>query len=369
MARLPVFALAIGVALVGVACEDKKPSSDAPRPDASADKYAAADPKLEKALHAVASAAAADKGPPPTGIFEPGVADQRHARGVPTKVDVVADGSDPHVSLTPAGSSAEAARATSYGTAALQVVQQRGPRTGMAVEYAMLLGAAKKDDGGADWLVADVKRAVPSKALGQIPPGLDKDIAALDGTQFRVELTADGRESDLQTRPGKAFKSDLDWVAQGAAEALALSTVPLPNKPVGVGAQWIAETRMPLWGQDVIAYRAFRVKSIEGDRLHLSVDVKAYCTTRDVQIAGVPKGATFEQYEAVCQGELELVRGETLARKADLQERVVLVFVGPGGAQQPSQPGQPPSNMIPVQFQSQATLVRGDDLRAAAKQP
>jgi hypothetical protein len=148
-----------------------------------------------------------------------------------------------------------------------------------------------------------------------------------------------------------------------------MATVPPPPKPVGVGAQWIAETRMPLSGLDVIAYRAFRVKSIEGDRLHLTLDVKAYATSKDVQIAGVPKEATLEQFDAQGQGELEVVRGEALARKFDLQERVVLVFSGPGGPQPPSQPGQPPGNLIPVQIQSQATLVRGDDLRAASRQP
>jgi hypothetical protein len=362
----------------GAGCEDKKPTSDAPRPDASADKYAAADPKLEKALHAATSANPADNGPPPTGVFAAGVADQKHARGAPTKVDVVAEGSDPRVSFAPSGAASgkdagagasEAASPSSYGPALMKVVQQRGPRSGMAVDYALALGPAKKDDGGPEWLVADVKRAMPSKDLGQLPPGLDKDIASLEGTQFRVRMTPDGRESELQNRPGKASKTELDWVAQGAAEALVFSTVALPPKPVGVGGQWIAETRMPLWGLDVVAYRAFRVKSIEGDRVHLTVDVKAYGTSNDVQVPGVPKGATLEQFEAAGQGEIDLVRGEVLARKAEVQQRVVMVFALPGSAQQPVQPGQPQGNLIPVQFQSQSDLIRGEDLRAASRQP
>jgi hypothetical protein len=66
---------------------------------------------------------------------------------------------------------------------------------------------------------------------------------------------------------------------------------------------------------------------------------------------------------------MELVRGETLARKSDVQQRVVLVFAGPGGAQAPSQPGQPPGNMMTAQIQMQGTFVRGEDLRAAARRP
>jgi hypothetical protein len=368
MTRLLV--LALGAALVGVACDEKKPSSETARSDAgAADKYATADPKLEKALKAVASSEAADKGPPPTGIFAPGIADQRHPRGAATKIDVVTDGGEPRIALQPSqGAAADAARSSSYGPAMLQVVLQLG-RSPFAVDYGLSVGPAKKDDGGPDWLVADVKKAAPSKALGQVPPGLEKEIGSLEGTEIRIQLTPDGRESDLQTRMGKSAQADLDRLALSAAEALVFSTVPLPPKPVGLGAQWIAETRMPMSGLDVIAYRAYRVKNIDGDRLHLTVDVKAYAASKDVQLAGIPKGATLEQFDAQCQGEMELVRGETFARKSDVQQRAVLVFAGPGGAQPPSQPGQPPGNMIPAQIQMQATLVRGEDLRAAARRP
>jgi hypothetical protein len=56
-----------------------------------------------------------------------------------------------------------------------------------------------------------------------------------------------------------------------------------------------------------------------------------------------------------------------VARKSEVQQRVVLIFAGPGGLQAPQQPGAPPGNMLTAQIQSQATLLRGDDLRAALK--
>jgi hypothetical protein len=369
MTRLVV--LALGAALVGVACDEKKPSSDTSRSDAgtAADKNATADPKIEKALKAAAAgSAAADNGPPPTGIFAPGVADQRHARGLPTKVDLVSEGGEPRVALGPPAAAADTARSSSYGPAMLEVVLQMG-RSPFAVDYGLVLGPGKKDDGGADWLVADVKRAAPSKAVGQVAPGTEKEIAGLEGTEIRIQLTPDGRESDVQTRMGKSAQADLDRLAQSAAEALVFSTVPTPPKPVGVGAQWIAETRMPLSGLDVIAYRAYRVKSIEGDRLHLTLDVKAYAASKDVQLPGLPKGATLEQFDGLSQGEMEVVRGETLARKSDVQQRVVLGLSGVQGAQPPpQQPGQPPG-VLTAQIQMQGTLVRGEDLRAASRRP
>lgn len=367
--------LALGAALLGVACEDKKPSSEVAHEDAGAtgaDKYATADPKLAKALQGAADAAAAgDNGPPVTGIFEPGVADQRHAKGAPTKLDVISTGAEPRVSLGPAAdASADAARVSSYGPAALEIAAQLGQRAALpTIDFGLQLGPAKKDDGGPDWLVAEVKRAMPAKEqLGQLPPGIEKDIAALGGTTIRIKLTPDGRESEMQTQLGKAARPELGDLAQNAAEALVFATVPLPDKPVGVGAQWIAETRMPLGGVDVIAYRAYRVKSVDGDRVHLTLDVKAYAASKDVSIPGLPKGSTFEQFDAQSKGDLELVRGESLARKSDVQQQVVMVFSGPGGPQPAQQPGGPPGNMLARQIQSQATLVRGDDLRTALKQ-
>jgi hypothetical protein len=250
----------------------------------------------------------------------------------------------------------------------MEVVLQRG-RSPIAIDYLLQLGPAKKDDGGPDWLVANLKKALPSRAMGQLPPGLDKDVASLEGTELRIQWTPDGRESDLQVRAGKASRAELEPYPQSAAEALVLATVPLPPKPVGVGAQWIAETRMELSGLDVVAYRAYRVKSIAGDRLHLTLDIKGYATSKDVQIAGVPKGATMEQFDAQGQAELEVVRGEVLARTFDVKQAVMMAFSPPAGAEQPAQPGLPPGGgMMTARIQSQGTLVRGDDLRAASRQ-
>jgi hypothetical protein len=366
-------ALSCGVAaLSSAACDEKKTSDTTPSLDASAgtDKYATADPKLERALQAAASASAGnDNGPPPNGIFAPGVADRRHPKGGPTTVETLSDGTEPRIALNEGAP--DAVRASSYGPAALELGMQMGPRAAVpTVDLGLLIGPAKKDDGGSDWLVAELKKASPAKEqFGELPPGTDKAIATLEGSLLRIKLATDGGESDVQMTLGKQAIAELGRLAQNAVEALAFATVPLPSKPVGVGAQWIAESRMPLSGLDVIAYRAFRVKTIDGNRVHVSLDVKAYATTSDTVMPEVPKGATLQQVDAQAQGELELVRGEVLARKADVQQRVVMVFTAPPGTQPPpTQPGQPPAPAtLTGQTMSQATFVRGDDLRQALK--
>jgi hypothetical protein len=375
MNRLTYWLVVATMSAVG--CEEKKPSSEAPAPDASRapDKYATADPKLAKVLQGPGDASAGgDKGPPPEGIFPPGRADERHAKGVPTKVDFVNDGAEPRVSLLGEGDkAAEGARSRLYGPAALELGMQMGPRTAMpTIDFALSLGPGRAEEGGADYLVADVKKAMPSKRqLGQLPPGTDKDIAALGGTSIRIRLLPDGRTGEFQAQLSKSAHSDLERLATTAAEALVFVTVPLPSRPVGSGAMWIAETRMPLGGLDVIAYRAYRVKDIAGDRVRLALEVKAYAADKDVQLQGVPKGANLEQFDAQAAGELELVRGESLARKSDVQERVVMLFQAPGATQAPpsGSPSPAPGNILSAQLQSQATFVRGEDMRVTARQP
>ncbi len=357
-----------GAALLCGACDEKKNTVSSASPDAgaSADKYALADPKLAKALQAAASAAPANENaPPPDGIFAPGVADRKHPQGAPTTVAMVGDGDEPRISLA----GAPDAMRTSYGPAAIEIGIQQGRNVNPTVDMGLSLGPAKKDDGGADWLTAEVKKASPAKEqLGELPPGTDKVIATLIGLQVRVKMSADGAESALDAQLAKGAAPEVGLIARTAAESLVFASVPLPSKPVGVGAQWIAETRMPLSSLDVIAYRAFKVKSIDGNRVHLSFDLKAYAASPTTTL-GVPKEATMEQVDAQAQGELVLVKGEVLARKSDVQMRVVMIFQAPGGADpsDPSpEPGQPPAGnkTLSAQIQSQAIFVRGDDLRA-----
>jgi hypothetical protein len=369
MTRLSYWLLAALALAVG--CEDKKAPSEALAADASRalDKYATADPKLAKVLQATTDGSAGgDKGPPPEGVFSPSAADERHRRGMPTKVDFVSDGAEPRFRLLV---DPDAARARLYGPAALELGLQMGPRTAVpTIDFVLSLGPARKEEGGADWLVADIKRATPAKRqLGQLPAGTDKDIAALEGTSIRIRLMPDGGTGDFQVQLAKAAHADLERLATSAAEAFIFALVPLPSRPVGLGALWIAETRMPLSGVDVIAYRAYRIKEISGERVRVSLEVKAYATDKETQLQGVPKGATLEQFDTQGSGELELVRGESLARKSDLQQRMVMLFRGPGPTQMPS-PGSPsPGNILSAQLQVQATLVRGEDLRVTAGQP
>jgi len=371
-ARVAPILLAHALAtLLAFGCEEKKASESALRLEAGTDRYAAVDPKLAKALQSAASAsAAALNGPPPEGVFPPGMANQRHPRDMPTKVDLAGAGSEPRVSLVrPGDSAADTARARSYGPAILEVGMLMGRSALPTVDLGLTLGPSRKSGSAADWLVAEVHKAAPAKEqFGALPQGYEKDIATMAGTELRLQMTPDGRADNEQAQLGKSTLPDFDRIAQNAADALLLFTVPVPGTPIGVGGQWIAETRMQWVGVDVLAYRAYRVKAIDGDRVDISVTIQAYATSNETAIQGVPKGATLEQFQAQAQGEYELVRGELLPRKGTLEQRATLFIQAPAEGAAPSPPGQPgeQAGMLVAKFQGQATLLRGDDLRAVS---
>jgi len=367
-----ILALLVGATSFGVACEKKEASSESAKADAGprSDKYVTADSKLTKALQAAASSAPpADNGPPAAGVFSPGAADQRHPRGAPTQVEVISDGAEPRVSLGNGSDAGPAALTSSMGPLLLEVGLQMGPRVALpTVDLAVVLGPSKGPGGEVDGLLGEVKQATPAKEqMGQLPPEAEREIATLTGTQVVMRVTGDGRESDAGFRLAKAAPADLDRFGELASQVLVLASVPQPPRPVGVGAQWIAETRMAWSGMDVLAYRAFRVKSIDGNRVTLSLDVKAYAAKADTELQGVPKGATLEQFDGQAQGELEVVRGEVLARRIELDERVVMVFrAASAGPSQPAPTG-PEGNVMTAQLGGRARMARGEDLRAAPR--
>jgi hypothetical protein len=374
-----LLAHALALAALQLGCDEKKGSQAAASLEAGTDKYVAADPKLAKALQSAASDSDADtNGPPPDGVFGPGLADQRHPRATATKVDLASAGSEPRISLAAAqGTAADEAKARGYGPAVLEFGTVMGGTAMGRVAYptldlALVLGPPKKgDEAAGNWLVADVRKATAAKEqYGQLPPNFDRDAATIAGTELRLQLMSDGRADGVQVQLGKTALPDFDAIVQIAAQDLLLFTVPVPPSPVGVGGQWIAESRMQWFGADVLVYRAYRVKSIDGDRVDLSLVAQAYATSGDTQPHGVPKGATIQQFQAQAQGEYELVRGELLPRKATLEQRMTALLQAPTeGASpslpSPSQPGQQ-SGVILSKFQGEAMLLRGDDLRAAS---
>ena len=202
-----------GTALLGAACDDKKSTDDRARRRRQRGhrqiRHAPTPSSRRRCRPRPRRLRRSENGPPPDGIFAPGVADKRHPKGAPTTVDMVGDGDEPRITLhRRAGRDAH----VSYGPAAIELAMQMGPR--MVDAHRRLRPDARPRQEGRrrpDWLVADIKNASPAKEqLGELPPGTDKVIASLEGSQLRLKLTARRRARATCRAARKAAAKELD---------------------------------------------------------------------------------------------------------------------------------------------------------------
>jgi hypothetical protein len=358
MRRLFLFTTLLAVA---AGCDESKKQQATT--DAAIDPKAAAaiDPKLEKALASATDAGAAkdDKGPPPGGIFAPGAADALHAKGVPTKVEMGLEGAEPRITLGPsAGDGGAAAKPSGGGPARLVVATSMGRGLAMPTLELTLANSGASDTAP---FIGEVKKVSAARDQ-RLPEGMEAELNKLVGSELRFKMKLDGRTDDPSVKLAKNAIPDLERLLTNAVEALMLAAVPAPPKPVGVGGVWMAETRTTWTGLDAVMYRAYKIKSIEGDKVSITFDAKQYAASRDVNLAGVPKGATLQQFEAAAKGEMELSKNDLMAKSMDLVQQTVMLFDAgdvPGQPPPPkNQKGEPQRNMATAQLQTEAKLVR-----------
>jgi hypothetical protein len=307
------------------------------------------DPKLREALSAPsaspASQGGAEDGPPARGVFEAGQADARHKAGAPLTIQIGSEGAEPRIALGPGTAEVK-------GPIKLKVGVHTGPRSALpSVDLTLGLkyekSKEKLPDGttAAPVLVAKVDKAVLSASQpGQVPAGTDKEIAKLGGSVMRLVPAARGGAEDIQLTVGKDVSAELKFVLFGAADAVFAMNVAVPDKPMGVGGAWIAESRNKFSGVDVVSYRLYRVKSIEAGAVTLEVELRQYASSTQDSIEGLPPGG-LQQFDSTGRGSVKLGAGETMAQQGDFEQRRTMVV----------QDGQ---RMLNVQLQTDTKLTR-----------
>lgn len=314
----------LSVAPLMIACEDK--TTKAPVDAGMASQQGLDNPKLREAFAAASASAkaqAADPdGPPPAGIFQPAAADARHAKGAPVKIQIGSEGASPKATL-----SRDVADIKGAGKA--NILVRTGPRSALpSVDLALVFKTekGKAGDKAAATISAKVEKATLSATQpGQIPAGTDKEIAKLAGSTFKIVQGPSGGAEDIVVTPSKDTAAELKYVLFGAADMFFAMHVPVPEKPVGVGAAWIAEARTSIAGLETISYRLYRVKSIDNGAVTLDVEVRQYATAANQQMESMPKG-DMQQFDSVGQGQLQLKAGETFSSQTQFTQKRGIVF-------------------------------------------
>jgi hypothetical protein len=312
-AMLLAFALA--------ACEDDKrtnSSADAGLPDAST-----AAPVLEgrlgKAFAAAASAAPPEPakdgvagGPPKKGIYAPGAADEAHAPNAPPKLQLFAEGSDPKLPL----SYTIALGAERKATVLLQVRAGQSALTPLTVN--LVFKSEKPKD---EKKPAKDDKDKPAEPLGlpvtvkiaEAKPLRGGDLGAnlenLKDVVVRYRLMANGVPTDMAIEYPKKSSEEIELLTGALTDVLLGMTVPVPDKPVGVGAYWMVTDRARSSGVDVVRYRVAKVVKIDDKTATLSLDVSQYAANTTLGLPGLPKEAQISLDEYVSQGKGEISVG------------------------------------------------------------
>jgi len=325
-----------------------------PAPSASAVVDQGADPlldgKLADALKSVnkpgMAPPAASNQPPPHGVFEPGMADKAFAPNAAPTITVLDDGKDPKLQLLANLPEVEKLTMT------IVVASQGNPP--IPLVFDMLIGdadkvaaagkpkaaapTAPKEASSADAAAAPPPAANANHAMAalvqnvsvagigkeELPKKILDQFESLKGVTLSFTATPAGLTnfSHVMPKGSEEAKGGFDMHIDGLEEALSAMYTPGPDRPVGEGAYWMLTDRRTSFGSDVIRYRVFTVKQVDGDHALVSIQVSQYAASdaRPTIVAVQGSDAvSMAAYQAQGQGGLELVPGSRWGKQGGIK--------------------------------------------------
>lgn len=273
-------------------------------------------------------------GPPPTGVFEAGKADAELRAGQPSVLTLGSNGSEPRWQLGPG-----VPRVGTTYELELEVAHTTGNRQALpTLVYTLKLSAEKpKDEQGSvpTHVVAKVtKVGLGQNQPGAIPPELQKEIKALEGSTISYDVGAAGQVSALAFQLPEKKREALDGVFRPAFNAFSSFATSYPTEPVGVGAYWMVKSREDFGNVDVVAYRMFKVEESKGQFLKVSINARRYATEPRAQLPDIPPHQLL-QFSGNGNGAIAVLPGQPFPIEGAMTE-VLQMALQIEGSQQPA---------------------------------
>lgn len=335
-------ALSIFVVVFALACQKSEPREEQrSESDTPAKKVEAIDPDLAQAVAQASAAAPGDGappaqvegGPPPDGVFAPGAADKELARGALPKITLGSEGSEPKLLLG-------VAKAPAKLSGTIQVALQSDPRQGAIPVLLSLSIEPKKLDAAAAGDAKDtpVSQPVVVRVTGaridapSVPKDLDEQVGKLKGSRVEYSVLPGGAGAGFRFDVPAGAPADLKDVIRSLSDALALLTIPYPEKPLGVGAYFMVTSRDDLLGLDLVTYRLIKVKQVTAESASLEVSTKRYAASRAFDFPGLPPeiDKNLAEFQANSDGSVELPVGALLPTQGQLNSVLAAQLGGAG---------------------------------------
>jgi len=343
------------VLLAAFGCEKNEPKAETPKEksDAGTSKVEVLDPSLAQAVAAASAdapgrgkaSAQVEGGPPPDGVFAPGAADKEQPRGSLPKITLGSDGADPKQLLGPGKSAGKLS-----GT--IQVALQADPRQGaipvllnLSIEPKKL--EAKEGDKGPVSQPVSVRIVSAKIDAPNVPKELNEQLSKLKGSKIEYSILPGGAGAGFRFDVPKGAPEEFKDVVRSLSDALALLTIPYPDKPLGAGAYFMVTSRDDLMGLDLVSYRMIKVKEVTPTGVTLDVNTKRYAATRTFDFPGLPPeiDKTLAEFQASSQGTVQYPFGALLPTQGEVSS----VLAAQLAAKDPKQ-------RAVLQFQTRAQL-------------
>lgn len=332
-------ALAVAALLALAAC-DGAPKPAATELDDAGATPAKSGPVLDGELGAAVAAVEAkaagsapspanapSEGPPAGGIFPAGQADALLAIGKRPKLELMSEGSEPRVLLTPA------VAAKGAQSVVVTVGMRQGPQHALPT-LAFTLSVEPKKPKGAEAepsasvrLVATVKSAKPQEQPGLVlPKEIAEAVEKMKGSWVSLSVWPDGGVTDISHQLAKGVDPQLEILLGGLVDALSSFMAPVPDKPVGAGAYWMVTDRVAPSGLDVVRYRVLRVQGVDQAGANLSLETRKYAADPRfaLPVAGPDAKLVMDQFDAQGKGTLALSPTSWLPQGGELIERMAV---------------------------------------------
>jgi len=347
-----ILLLLLGLSL---GCEEKNQPTADPASSATAGNKnkGLVDNKVKAAMEDVKadpSAAVANNGPPPTGIFPAGDGAKALARD--GKLNLVDEGTGAKVKVDGYGAIG--------GAFLLQVAQSSQPGgTRPMVDYTFEVRGPKAEKGDGAEAAPSATAAIPvsfviAKAKpsqtqqGQLPEGFDKMISSVEGSRFDMKLAPNGAFTEIKTIYGKGLdQAVMREFVDMARAALTLFFPPMPKEQVGKGSYWIMGDEANLEGMNLIRYRVTKLTEVQDELLTFEIDVRHYVADPfQVPNAARGKGLAAQAFQGPSKGVVMRKKGSFIPDQAEVVSQMVVYLADP----------EKPQQAQPFQFSLQARL-------------
>ncbi len=161
---------------------------------------------------------------------------------------------------------------------------------------------------------------------------LEQSMAPLAGVEGTITTSPTGEplESELDIPSGMdpAMSSTLE----GFEDQLANLSPPLPDEPVGVGAEWTVTTSLEMNGLETENIYTYKVVELRGDTLVLDMSYEQSAEPQEVDAPGLPAGATLnlDSMEVSGQGQVTVELGLLLPLESSADGGGAIRMTGEG---------------------------------------